>query len=342
MLNLKKLVSVLLAVVVALIIMAGSNISVFADDYGTFEDGILANQNMASYKPLKDGKGFPNGDFEQGLRYWGTERGKELPSKMVKLVEEEGNHFIEFTAEKTWDGIYSTTFAENRIGPDETVSALFKFRGDVNFQIVLIQICSSADGKNYTERRLALETQTVVIGAGADGWSVGVLDPTQKTAVPSSVGAQYDDPNYYFLYFVQVKTDPTVTTQIDDIQLVKYNKSSGIISDLDGKQLYDMKNLPVSDELLKNDDFGDYIQDEYDYTLEKETKKDTTKTDDGNFLSKYLWVIIAAGVVVVVAVATVVVIVVIKKKKAPQADGGDTEETVETDGTTDENTDTTE
>lgn len=316
MLNLKKIVSLILAVIVCLGITFCGGISAFADDYGTYEDGILANQNMANYKPLKDGKGFPNGDFEQGLKYWGTQRGKELPSSKVKLLEEDGNHFIEFAAEKNWDGIYSTTFSENRVGPDESVSALFKFRGDVNFQIVLIQLCLTADGKSYSERRLAIETKTLVIGTGADGWSVGLLDTTQKTVKPSDVDAKYDDPNMYFIYFVQVKTDSTVTTQIDDIQLVNYNKTSGTVTDLDGKQLYDMKNLPVNPELLENDDFGDYIEDEYDYTLEKETKKSEGKTADGNFLSKYLWVIIAAGVVIVVAAAAAVIIV-LKKKNTP-------------------------
>ena len=90
-----------------------------------------------------------------------------------------------------------------------------------------------------------------------------------------------------------------------------------------------MKNLPVNPELLENDDFGDYIEDEYDYTLEKETKKSDGKTSNGNFLSKYLWVIIAAGVVVVVAAAAVVVIVVKKKKTPADTDNPESEETTE-------------
>ena len=327
----KKILSVALCILACVSIAVCGSISALADDYGTFEDGIYAGQNMANYKPLKDGTGFPNGDFEQGLRYWGVQRGKDYPSKFVKLQEENGNHFIEFTPEKAWDGIYSTTASDVRVGPDEWVSVLFKYRGDNNFQIVLIQLLLTADGKTYSERRLAIESKTVTIGSGTDGWNVCVLDPTQKTIEPAAVDSKYDDPNYYFLYFVQAKSDPTILTQVDDIQLVKYNKTTGIINDLDGKKLYDMKNLPVDKAVLENDDFADYIQDEYNYTVEPEEAATTPEAkQSSSFIKSYnmfssenwsgdtWWKPATATAVIVILLAGVAatVIIILKKKKA--------------------------
>lgn len=340
MLKLKKIMSVLITAVICISIAVCGSTAVLADDYGTFEDGIPANgKNMANYMPFKDGKGMRNGDFEQGLMYWGTQRGNALPSSRVTLMEEDGNHFIEFAAENNWDGIYSTTFSDSRVSAEESISALFKYRGDTQFQIVLMQICMSADGKSYSEQRIGLEFKTLEIESGTDGWSIAVIDPKKTVVEPSSVDPKYDDPTIYFTFFVQVMQDPTCTAQIDDIQLVKYNKSSGMVYDLDGKQLYDMKNLPINQISITDDDYEDYIQDTYNYTVEKETEGKKDAAEGEGFVSKYLWVIIAGGAVIVIA-AAVIIIIAVKKKKTPVSSDENTTEEGQTQEAAEENIDT--
>ena len=357
--NFKKILGLLIAVITVLSICA-CPLSAAAEEfnYGTFEGGMIPGKAMPYYGSLTDGKGFPNNDFEQGLKYWGHLFGKRDPKTIAKIgTEENGNHYLQFNAEDPWDGLYSVCFTDSRVKVGDSPSLLFRYSGAADFQIILMQESKNKKNNVRDEVRLAFRTKTIIKADTDDGWNIAVLEPASTVANPSDRGAQYDDPTIYLNYFVQITQDPTCNTKIDDLQIVNYDTSAGTIKDLDGKLLYNIKELNPPEEEEDTDsgnggntdggntnDGGNtdggsgavgaldgYTPDELivmegDYPTDDENKEVTSEKNDkkDNSSKNYVWIIVAAGVVVVLGAAAGVFFV-IKNKKNP-APAEETEE----------------
>lgn len=342
--------------IAAILGIAFGSLSAAAEEfnYGTFEGGMIPDKPIPYYGSLTDGKGFPNNDFEQGLKYWGHLHGKIDPTTIVKVVKENGNTYMQFNAEKAWDGVYSVCFTDSRIKVGDSPSLLFKYSGTDDFQIIFMQESKNLKNNVRDELRLAFRTKTIIKAESEGGWNIAVLEPANPVADPKSRGKQYDDPNIYFNYFVQVRDDPTCNTKIDDLQIVTYDTTAGTIKDLDGKLLYDLNalNPPEDDDnpsggggnsggnadggtgnIGSADTLGDYTPDELivmdgDYPTdgEKSDEKVSSKDGDGNSSNNYIWIIVAAGVVVVLGAGAGVFFVIKSKKKPATPDEPPTEE----------------
>lgn len=349
----KKLLSLLIAIISVFSITLCS-LSATAEEfnYGTFEGGMIPDKAIPYYGSLTDGKGFPNNDFEQGLKYWGHLFGKRDPKTVGKIgTEANGNHYFQFATENTWDGLYSVCFTDSRIKVGDSPSLLFRYSGVGDIQIILMQEAKNLKNNVRSEIRLAFRTKTIVKADSDDGWNVAVLEPDKTVVTPTDEGKQYDDPNIYLNYFIQIREDPTIDTKIDDLQIVNYDTSEGTIKDLDGKLLYNLKELnpPEEDDDTGSGDSGDsgdsgnsgtdnppaggsntsfdkYTPDELivmdgDYPGdEKEeenhnSKSDADVTDTENDEDSNLLIIIIAAVAVVLIGAGVGVFFILKAKK---------------------------
>jgi hypothetical protein len=134
---------------------------------------------------------------------------------------------------------------------------------------------------------------------------------------------------------VQVCSDPTNTSHIDNIRLAIHNETSGILYDLDGKVMYDLNNLPVDD---TKDEIDKSEFDNIDYDAKNEEISKNKKTDvnadeakrEKSFIAKYfVWIIVGGGVLLLIVAAVVVIIIISAKKKKAATE---TESNEETDG----------
>lgn len=331
----KRVFLTTLAVVVAVTMIFGSTLGIsaagrFDSEYGTEADGIIPTSNYTQdyagyYESCPGTTGFPNGDFEQGLKYWTTPRTKYLPADTVDIIEENGNHFMRFTTENTYQGIESLRFVDSRVKVGDSLAIMYKWRSDdPNFQLILQQYKMEPPSIGEIKRVSQGKGVTVVEAASDGDWNITVTQV--ESADNPNIGLvqepQNESKTIYLSYVIQVCSDPTTVADIDDLQLVIYNKNTGKITDLDGKELYDANNLPGSnaEEEINADDFADidYDAENEEVAADTESKAEDKNTEekDESFIEKYLWVIIAGGAVILIAAAVVVIVIVVKKKKA--------------------------
>ena len=334
----KKVFAFILSIVVIVSMVMSSSVSateIWRDDhgFGTFEEGIpvLFNKNTAHQYIPSDTDGLPNGDFEQGLKYW-TGIWQFSPKEAVELVEEDGNHFIRFTPNCTYDGIETIRFVDSRIKVGDTVAIMYDWRSnDPNFSLYLWQDHHGEipfAGDDTPMHRISQGrsgTECVLVEALDDKeWNRG-LTPVKSADMPKMVPiVEPINPSgkIYLSVAVQINNDVTTTADIDNIQIVHYSQDTGIVKDLNGKFLYNVNEIKteVEDE-ISTDQFEDINFDDKNQELKTNTtKKETVKKDSAGSIT--LWVII--GVAVIVAAAVVVIIVVSKKKKVvPKEDNAE-------------------
>lgn len=339
----KKFLISLICVAAVVSLICGSAFSVSAETikfdfkltqpgWGTEEDGIIArfaNSYPSYHTPYSEPGGHPNLNFEKGLMYWTTTEKTLKPNDFVDIVKEEnGNHYLTFTAEDTYDGIESVPFVESRIDEDDEICVVFKWKGDdPNFQVYVNQLrYKTTDGTSKDTHRVSHNgdaKRNEIISDGEDGWNVAFCKPEKD-----SIKKPHDImPYYIFLVGVQVQNDPSCTAIVDDIRLGKYNESNQTIYDLDGKVMYDLKNI---DTVVGEDVLNSYMFPDINYELKyddvygaKKASTNDEKISENNLFFKdgaptvVFWIIIICGAVIIIVGAAVVILIIVKKKKAP-------------------------
>ena len=334
----KRLLLTVLATIVAVSMIFGSTFCVsamgkFDSEWGTVEEGVVSPegwQDYAGYYENSPGTtGFPNGDFEQGLKYWTTPRGKYKAVDTVDIIEENGNHFMRFSCENAWEGIESLRFVDSRVKAGDNLAILYKWRSDdPNFQLILQQYRMEPPHIGDI-KRVSMGKGINLVEAKTDGeWNISMT--ATKSGDDPRIGIvqepQNDSKTVYLSYLLQVCSDPTTVADVDDLSLVLYNENTGKVTDLDGKELYDVNNLQndVEDEIdssdfdnidfeAENDEVKDKISDETTGVTEASKGKIT-------IAGSMVWIIIGAiagGIILVAAVVVVIIVLVVKKKKAP-------------------------
>lgn len=360
----KKFLISFISILAVVSLMLGSAFSTSADaikfefkltqsGWGTEEDGVIArfaNSYPGYHTPWNEAGGHPNLDFEKGLMYWSTTKETLKPSDYVDIVEEEnGNHYLTFTATNTYDGIESVPFVESRITADDEICVVFKWRGDdPNFQVYLNQLrYKTTDGTSKDSHRVSHNgdaKRNEIIVDGEDGWNVAYCKPEND-----SIKEPYDImPYYIFNIGVQVCNDPTCVAQVDDIRLAKYSQTSNKLFDLDGNLMYDLNNMnpDEGEDLLNASMFPDINYDiTYDevYNANSSGAAKNAQIEEGNGIffkngspTVVFWIIIACGAVIIIAAAVVIVLVIAKKKKngsSPEGEGSEPPDSNESDST---------
>lgn len=361
--NTKNIIISVLTLALSLVILVGCMFTVSADTvkfnsvalntyntqkYGTADKGvtIAASQLTTVYKyypSVQYGEpsviGHPNLNFEKGWQYWVHTDNFKINSETTK--EGTQNKYLTVTTQEEYKGCYTVKFTDSRIQPGDSIAVLYKWRNvshSNDSEPKVIQMLYSVDRPN-DESTFKEEHQLVHYSASGLGdkviwradddddkeWHISLTQVYHDVLDP---GTDYQS-NYYFYLCMQSRINPEIFngTDFDDIQLVKYNKTTGIINDLDGNRLYNLNNLPTRNDpdylwgdLSEKDpnakikvDVNDLLSGKID--LNDVVNDDNNEGDDNQGIALWIWIVIAAGVVLILAVV-VVIIVVSKKKKA--------------------------
>lgn len=327
----KRIIAAVISVIAAISIMMGGVFCSADDvDFGTFEDGIYDLSKKYWYHrhaAYKGGDGLPNGDFQQGYKYWIQNFGMKC-SDVTTLKKEGDNYYLHFDGQQcqnNYDGINSVRFTAKNVTAGTPLAVLYKWRGDSQYQIYLSQWDMNAEENGGKETRLSFSAYTKKIyEAYEEGeWNIGVTsaaDGTKSVTVPTQGSNEY-----FFSIGVQITTDPTVVIDFDDIQLV-IRQDNGIVTDLDGNKLYDLNNLETRVIEETDIDLSDFDLESKKVEMPgpsgmtsssvlKSAEKEQAGKSEAVTGSAWFWVVVSAGVVIIIA-AVVVIVVLLKKKKA--------------------------
>ncbi len=381
--NTKNLLINVITVAISLIILVGCIIAVSADTptitygsdvmqvyneqkHGSVDKGIkMAKSYLYKFYPsVQYGNpninGHPNFDFEMGWQYWIDNGGYEIKKDST------GNYIATTVTTDEYKGMYSVKFTDTRIKEGDSIAVLYKWRNKAHqlaSEPKLIQLYNnyydeSRDPENSTN------PQHQLVHGSADGrsehtiWRAADDDDMEWNIslsrvyhnVRSTIG---ENPiSYYYLGFQSRKNSDIFTgTDFDDLQLVHYNQSSGIITSLDGKQLYNLNSLPTREDphyvfgdLGLTDPNADIVVDVNDLISGKidpnqsiedskqeiednkqnqtssdvntpsdpSTPSNSSSADEG--IATWIWIVIAVAVVLILAAAAIYILLIRKKK----------------------------
>lgn len=343
------LASILCVITVVSLVFGGSISALAATDWGTPEEGIIPTRaNLSIYHvPYLETDGFPNFNFDQGFKYWTSSciSGARLysPSQAAKLATEGENTYIKLTPTEPYGNIHTVQFVDSRIKVDDALVIMYDWRnttGDANLQITLNQYFRESPEKLGSHNGTRLSDcgnggiTDLKVALNDDEWNTSmgrVYQPVQK---PTGT-----DQAIYLSVGIESIVEVT-ETQVDNIRIAKFVKTTGDVLDLDNNKLFNIHDLDLggdAEDVISDDDFADIdyeaeneeIADKTNKETKTETKTETEKSKDG-FMEKYLvWVIIGGGVLLLIIAAVVVIIIISAKKKKTTTE---TESNEETDG----------
>ena len=377
--NTKNLLINIITVAISLIVLVGCIISISAETptitygadvmqtynqqkHGSVDKGVkMAKSYLYKFYPsVQYGNpninGHPNLNFEMGWQFWIENGGYEVKKDST------GNYHATTVTTEEYKGMYSVKFTDTRIKEGDSIAVLYKWRNTAHqlaSEPKLIQLYNnyydeSKDPENATNPQHQLvhgsadgRSEHTIWRAADDNdeeWNISLSRVYHN--VRSTIG---ENPiSYYYLGFQSRKNSDIFTgTDFDDLQLVHYNQSSGIITSLDGKQLYNLNNLPkredphyvfgdlgltdpnadikvdvndlISGKIDPNQSLEDSKQ-EIEDTKQEQNSSNQSKpsnssdpsTDEG--IATWIWIVIAVAVLLILAAAAVSIILIKKKK----------------------------
>ena len=307
--------------------------------YGNFTDGIPFGNHAYLY-PAIEIDGGPNLDFEKGLEYWITGSTRYVEA-VTETVDGKQNTFIRLLPEKLYNGAKTVLFPISKLKEGYTPGILYKWRGDSHaVQVTLKEVYSIVNSGGQWN---SAKTEWVGHNGAQGTKSIWTADEDNESEWNIQLAINYKpvkaldsesltDKVYYYVG-VEAFYAPEISYgfELDDIQIVIHNSTSGIVSDLDGKILYNLNKLPQREAV--NYMFGDLADTDANAKEKNDVNKILAKLDstpkkaagifgnDGssssdNSTAGYLiWIIVAAGVILLLAAGVVVFIVIKKKKK---------------------------
>ena len=363
--NTKNIIISVLTLALSLVILVGCMFTVSADDSIKFSDAALSAYNTQKYGTVDKGisieglgkiyhyypsvqygnpniVGHPNLNFELGWQYWVHNENFKINTETTK--EGKQNKYLTILTEEQYKGCYTIKFTDSRIKPGDSIAVLYKWRNvshSNDCEPKVMQMLYSPekinDESTYKDEHQLVHysasglSDKVIWRADDDDdkeWHISLTQIYHNVLDPGDTYAS----KYYFYLGMQSRLEPEIfrNTDFDDIQLVHYNKSSGLISDLDGNTLYNLNSLPKRDDpdyiwgdLSAKDpnakiqiDVNDLLSGKIDLNDVVNNGVDDNGEDNNKGIATWIWIVIAAGVVLILAVAAVVIIVISKKKKA--------------------------
>lgn len=325
----KKILTSFICILTVICLLCGSMTAFAEADWGTPEEGIVPTRaNLALYhEPYLESNGFPNFNFDQGFKYWTSSylsaSHAYKPTEAAKLTKEGDNTYIVLTPTQPYDNIHTVQFVDSRIKVDDTLVVMYDWRnsaGEPCLQITLNQYFRDSANKTPINNGARLSDcgnggiTDLKVALNDDEWNTSmgrVYQPVQK-----STGA---DEKIYLSVGIESTTEFTENgTNVDNIRIAKFIKSTGDVLDLDNNKLFNIHDLDIGGDAkdeITEDDFGDI-----DYSAENEeiTKQDKTedKAEEKSFIQKHLvWIIVGGGVLLIIVAAAVVIIIISAKKK---------------------------
>jgi len=205
---------------------------------GTEKDGIFneSDDNLGNKFPIR--KGFMNGDFSQGLKYWlGNKTG--YTSLVATLKTENGNKYVSMAIDET-NGrpamITQTNFLLEDVAPGTEIFALMNYRGDSNIEFGGYT-CNAIEGK-YPLTRIS-GVQVVYEPATANEWGIAMSAAPITIPDPSQIDITADElwgTNFGGKIALRLCITINGKTDLDNVRFVK-KLADGTLVELNGTKV---------------------------------------------------------------------------------------------------------
>ena len=199
---------------------------------GTYEDGWSVVDNAVSPNYVGPFAGVQNGDFTDGLKYWGSRTSTGAGGDYADVKTDGNNTYVHLAAktDATYCGIRSTLFylPEAKVGDKLVVMYKYKNGDASKYQVFFAPKNNSGDdwtlmdnsgstikqAATDTEWGYAVSTKVLTVGS-----AISTADDTWMAQHPY-VNADY---NKYASYCIEMSNSTAnVTIDVDDVQIVKY------------------------------------------------------------------------------------------------------------------------
>ena len=278
------------SILTALLLVAAVPLALAEDVYGTYAEGFFTQKN--SFQLVEPTAQLMNADFSEGLRYWTTRTGNKT-NENARLVEENGNVYIQLTPIGEYHGITTSLFVCEQAQPGQKLVVLYDWRGSMDFRVGVSQWL---DGKEILFTNPSYGGKVLYESIEENGWHVSASMAETPVQPPANEGEPL-----YFSVTIESRSYLNIDTCVDNIRLA-VQQPDGSYQDFDGNPVvFAAPEMPDDEESESSANRAEISQ------------ADTEKGEK-NFVF-LLTGLTAAAVVIAVAV----LIVVLKKKRVARS-----------------------
>ena len=213
---------------------------------GTYEDGWYAGVSADNIMNVGTYDAF-NGDFSQGLRYWGWQHNSTgfAASDAAKLMtEENGNTYVNmFDNSTAWAGIRTVGFKidSTKIAEGDQLTVMFNYRnGNLGSHRVFLGVANADSTWTLNNDKFG----TAVVLADGDSWGTAVtmnyitVGSGIKSLADANHGRKTSDVDDHIWFYVEIEADGTNkgSIDLDNFQVVKYINAK-TVKTLDGETI---------------------------------------------------------------------------------------------------------
>jgi len=209
----------------SMIVEAGEVIEVDTDGYGTFNGGI--DKNAMAVTPTAT---FMNGDFEEGLRYWGYYLKDGDLSSLATIENENGNNYVKVTkpADKEWQGIMSVPFTVEGLKNGDQLIVHFDYKTELEkpqFQAMITSKNPVLEGQTNNGGNICDTSVTTRVG-----WKGSLIPQVAINGIEEGAAVNFQ------LDFRFREGTATYSTYFDNIQvfIIRDTTPAGLYETLDG------------------------------------------------------------------------------------------------------------
>ena len=213
---------------------------------GTYEDGWYAGVHADNIMNVGTYDAF-NGDFSEGLRYWGWQHNSTgfAASDAAKLMtEENGNTYVNmFDNSTAWAGIRTVGFKidSTKIAEGDQLTVMFNYRnGNLGSHRVFLGVANADSTWTLNNDKFG----TAVVLADGDSWGTAVtmnyitVGSGIKSLADANHGRKTSDVDDHIWFYVEIEADGTNkgSIDLDNFQVVKYINAN-TVKTLDGETI---------------------------------------------------------------------------------------------------------
>ena len=209
--------------------------------YGTEDKGIPYGETELLKMDAVDG--LQNGDFEQGLKYWGGVDGCTNPSTIATVKSEGNNKYLHIdttSASTKYQGVITVPFKVSGVNAGDYVGVRLKYRSsDTDTKSIRIGL-----SQNHYYRSAYKACNAWYTAPTADGeWKTLVTTETENGAKLKAVTAPESGDIFFMLRITG--NGSNIVCDIDDIEIIKFADENGkMYSTLDG-EWFNSNGLPL-------------------------------------------------------------------------------------------------
>ena len=210
------------AICISTVLMVGANAN--DDIYGTESSGIKSGADtLLNMTPVL---GIQNGDFSEGLKYWGGVDGCTDPSTVATVKNENNNNYLHIDTSNVstdYQGIISVPFKISGVEVGDYVGVRLKYRSsDTNTTSIRVGL-----SQNNYYRSAYKACNSWYTAPTADGeWKTLVTTATENGGTLKAVTLPENGSDIFFMLRITAN-GKDIVCDIDDIEFVKFTDGTG-------------------------------------------------------------------------------------------------------------------